>query len=617
MPPKAASSRSLGPSEKTGGYVPSGRSNEQLQKAAEEFKRQAATRREPFSTNTRLAFAIFLASHIVAALFQPIQDCDEIFNFWEPTHYLSHGHGFQTWEYSPDYAIRSWTYAGLHAVLILPIRPLLAVVGGSKWAEFYFLRILLGFICAVCEARLFSKISATLNTRIAILWLGIMVTSPGMFHASISYLPSTFAMYTTMLATAAFIDWNEGLRTAQGISAVGLGSLIGWPFAGAMGIPYVVEEIGFAFLSDLEGRKEAIMRFVDGAVRCSIVLFLQTAIDAFFYKKLVLVPLNIVIYNVFSGKGPELYGTEPWQFYFRNLFLNFHVWFLLALVSLPVLLLQRILRGGTSTKQSHIRGIVFISPFYLWLVNFTLQPHKEERFMYPAYPALALNAAIAFHIILANVGSSNPKDFISKIPLQLRFFTIISFVLISLGLSTFRTLGTVTAFGAPLSIYNSLHQPGMTHAGDNICLGKEWYRFPSHFLLPEGTRAKFLRSEFRGLLPGEFSEANEGFGFFSGTYLIPSGMNDDNIEDPGKYTDIRKCQFIVDSQMPSTEVTQFEPDYMRSQGWEEVECLPFMDAASTPTIARLGWIPDLPFIPSKYKRVWGRYCLLKRKSNKS
>lgn len=46
-----------------------------------------------------------------------MQDCDETFNYWEPTHYLSHGYGLQTWEYSPEYGIRSWLYIGLHAVI--------------------------------------------------------------------------------------------------------------------------------------------------------------------------------------------------------------------------------------------------------------------------------------------------------------------------------------------------------------------------------------------------------------------------------------------------------------------------------------------------------------------
>lgn len=52
----------------------------------------------------------------MAALFAPIQDCDETFNYWEPAHYLSHGYGLQTWEYSPEYAIRSWLYIVLHAI---------------------------------------------------------------------------------------------------------------------------------------------------------------------------------------------------------------------------------------------------------------------------------------------------------------------------------------------------------------------------------------------------------------------------------------------------------------------------------------------------------------------
>ena len=58
-----------------------------------------------------------MAAGIVAALFLPIQDCDETFNYWEPAHYLSHGYGLQTWEYSPEFAIRSWLYIALHAVV--------------------------------------------------------------------------------------------------------------------------------------------------------------------------------------------------------------------------------------------------------------------------------------------------------------------------------------------------------------------------------------------------------------------------------------------------------------------------------------------------------------------
>lgn len=59
------------------------------------------------------------------------------------------------------------------------------------------------------------------------------------------------------------------------------------------------------------------------------------AIDYFFYGKAQFVPLNIVLYNVFSGsdKGPSIFGTEPWWFYIINGFLNFNIVFVMALGS--------------------------------------------------------------------------------------------------------------------------------------------------------------------------------------------------------------------------------------------------------------------------------------------
>jgi hypothetical protein len=47
-------------------------------------------------------------------------DCDETFNYWDPLHYLLFGRGFQTWEYSPQFSLRTYAYVLLHAVFGLP-----------------------------------------------------------------------------------------------------------------------------------------------------------------------------------------------------------------------------------------------------------------------------------------------------------------------------------------------------------------------------------------------------------------------------------------------------------------------------------------------------------------
>lgn len=59
-------------------------------------------------------------------------------------------------------------------------------------------------------------------------------------------------------------------------------------------------------------------------------------IDSHYFGSLVIAPLNIVKYNVFTSHGPDLYGTEPWSFYMFNGFLNFNIVFLAALASLPM-----------------------------------------------------------------------------------------------------------------------------------------------------------------------------------------------------------------------------------------------------------------------------------------
>jgi len=76
------------------------------------------------------------------------------------------------------------------------------------------------------------------------------------------------------------------------------------------------------------------------------------------------------MYNIFSSKGPELYGTEPWSFYLINGTLNFNLVFPAAVLS-PFLVLS------AGKLQVNIkRKLVLIGTIYLWLGVFLAQPHK-------------------------------------------------------------------------------------------------------------------------------------------------------------------------------------------------------------------------------------------------
>ncbi|KAK3389630.1 Alg9-like mannosyltransferase family-domain-containing protein [Podospora didyma] len=563
------------------------------------------------------AFYIFLGANLLAAIFSPIQDCDETFNYWEPLHYLSHGYGLQTWEYSPDYAIRSWLYISFHAI-VANIRRLLP--RSDKVAEFYFVRYALAFACALCQTLMWRAVCLALNPRVGLFFIMALVFSPGNFHSATAFLPSSFAMYWAMVGAAAFMNWRGGIKTSQGMFWFAVGGVFGWPFAIALCAPFVFEEAFFALFSDSERMIESFIRLSRGVIATLLLVFFDGAINTFFYKKVEAVSWNIIKYNIFSSTGgPELYGTEPWDFYFKNLVLNFNVWFLLALLSMPLFLLQKLFsRSAGETFQSGLRTVVFLTPFYMWLAIFTLQPHKEERFMYPAYPFLALNAALSIHTLLSAFGHTDPKTLVGKIPAKLKLAIVALGLIASFDIGLARIVGLYTGYSAPMSLYAPLNEIG--GPGDSVCFGKEWYRFPSSYFLPHNMRAKFVRSEFRGLLPGEFSEARIGFGFWSGTWLPTIGLNERNEEDMGKYVDIRTCSFLVDTQYPEQQKaldwkpSPNEPDYVADlEHWDEVKCLPFLDAANTPFLARALWVPDLPFVPESLKRKYGRHCLLRQK----
>lgn len=189
-----------------------------------------------------------------------------MFNFWEPAHYLDHGYGLQTWEYSPTYSIRSWLYVSLHAV----VGKLASLMVHTKAAEFYTIRFFLAVFCAACQTRLYSAICRSLNPRIGLIFLMITVFSPGVFHASTAFLPSTFTMYTSMLGLAAFLEFKGGPRTAQGIMWFGLGAIVGWPFAGALLVPLLAEEVIICLFSGSIG--SLMVKIFDGAARCLSIM---------------------------------------------------------------------------------------------------------------------------------------------------------------------------------------------------------------------------------------------------------------------------------------------------------------------------------------------------------
>ncbi|KAF9287841.1 mannosyltransferase [Mortierella alpina] len=605
----------------------------------------------PYCPSYSVAFKTLFLVRALAATYSNISDCDEVFNYWEPMHYLQYGTGLQTWEYSPLYAIRSWAYILLH----------------------------------------------TLAAEIARL---------AMSANRVTFLPSTFAMYTTMLFFSQMLQCphrQSGKRTFWAIFWVGLGALLGWPFSAAVGLPFALEEL--LIHSRSQSRKKTV-RFRDwrrmrllrlltssiavlGCVLVPIIL-----IDRYYYKKLVVVPLNIVLYNVFGGDvGPDIFGTEPWWFYILNGLLNFNILFLAAIASLPVLVLTYFTipdvlpnppSGTGQLKDPLLLFTLKLSPLYLWLAIFTAQPHKEERFLFVVYPLLCFNAVTTLFMAqkivqraLDRFVTRSKKAAIHKYSAGLVWVVLIASAAISLS----RILALHEHYSAPIEVYRRAFDlvqvptpivvegsdptilPGSTahslndvrtSGPDNsvrVCVGKEWYRFPSHYFLPEGAKLGLIKSHFDGLLPGEFKEMAQNGELAPlssqpsangkqhkparidwrwsaerrpGTSHIPKLMNNQNKEVSEHYTPLDQCQYLIDldySGRPENQGPEdlIEPRYLQDkEHWEKLFCKKFLDTtvgAGRNRWVRAFWIPDKITVALMrgQNKVWGDYCLARRK----
>ena len=92
----------------------------------------------------RFGLAVLLGVRLLGAATLMITDCDETFNYWEPAHYTLYGWGFQTWEYSPAYALRSYLFLLPHSVAVKALH----AATGSKVTAFYGARALQGLLAA-------------------------------------------------------------------------------------------------------------------------------------------------------------------------------------------------------------------------------------------------------------------------------------------------------------------------------------------------------------------------------------------------------------------------------------------------------------------------------------
>ena len=320
---------------------------------------------------------------------------------------------------------------------------------------------------------------------------------------------------------------------------------------------------------------------------------------------------NFLVYNLAGGGKSALYGVEGPLYYLRNGFNQLQLVLPLSLIFPVAIVLAFAAAPGNSPRRRLDRTLVIaVAPLFTWLAAITALPHKEERFLFVVYPLMCLAAAVTLDAF-TRVGTRLVSGPLGTLLAKLAVGTAV--VLTSL-LSLSRTVALVSHYGAPLHVYRALpavefsnsttpRPGGVSQQAQqvHVCVGAEWYRFPSSFFLPgPNYRIQFIKSGFNGLLPRHFDDAA------GGTRAAPRQLNDDNREEPENYwSSAEKCEYAVTLQDGDTwldgEVLGSKKD------WEIVAEKDFLDASKSPPLTRAFYIPTI----SPKKNTWMKYLLLK------
>ena len=469
----------------------------------------------------------------------------------------------QTWEYAPQYALRTYAYLLPMSLLSSAYRYLYGILSSHargylasflmnqatsdipvKLWTFGCMRATLAGITAYLEVSFCQALGLVCGDSLVPLATGLlMATSTGMAHAAGAYLPSSTMMAFWLFCASAYLRGNTKLFIGGAVVAT---LAVGWPFGVLVFVP-----MGLHILVSSDKKINLLLATL------LWTMFVQAcvmAIDHYYYDEWLSPIANIVLYNAKEG-GDELYGVEPASYYIKNLVLNFGYTALAGLVSLPLAAIQR----------NTLLLVSCVAPLYLWLMIVVPRPHKEERFLFPIYPALCVCAAVtAEQVWKATIG---------------RYVRGRSWMLLllvpSCVLCLARTLALSEYYTAPLQTYSALP---LTNTPALVCACGEWHRFPSSFYLPPNHELGFLPSSFRGQLPKPFG--SEGV------------FNDENKEEQDRYVpSVDSCAYVV-------ELVQGEdPECLRymnesdQSSWTKIAEHKYLDASRTPALHRILYLP--------------------------
>ncbi|KXH61201.1 Alg9-like mannosyltransferase [Colletotrichum salicis] len=219
-------------------------------------------------------------------------------------------------------------------------------------------------------------------------WVLLLV---GQFHVvfyASRTLPNMFAFALTTLASANLLP-NQPLQSHLPRLRVALSLLV---FAAAIFRSEVALLLATTGLHLLLTRQLTIPQLIRPfLIAFSVGLAVSIPLDSYFWQKPLWPELWGFYYNAVLGSSSD-WGVSPWHYYFSSALPRLLVNPLTFTLLIPLALAQ----PGTARSAA---GLVI--PPSLFIAIYSLQPHKEARFIFYAIPPLTAAAALGANFIFS------------------------------------------------------------------------------------------------------------------------------------------------------------------------------------------------------------------------
>jgi hypothetical protein len=306
---------------------------------------------------------------------------DEHYQTLEPAATLLWDFGWRAWEWSEG--VRSWAVPGLY-LPVLALCKLFGADGGpaciiacrlaTAAASTLFLVAFARVSCRVLEERL-----------VRIVAVAAASLAPAMIAFGAATLSEPWALIALWVATALHVaPSRDGAKGASPRRTIVVGALFGLAFV------FRVQTLAWtaAFVVCLAVRRDDRRVLLPLVLGFALVACAHGLLDWVTWGSPFHSTIAYARVHLFEGVS-NAQGTMPAWAYLSLLWVNLGPVPTLAVVSLPfAALVLRVLRLSRER-------ILVVVPAAIYVLAHVLVPHKEARFLLPAYPAILLFAAMA------------------------------------------------------------------------------------------------------------------------------------------------------------------------------------------------------------------------------